>query len=227
MSDSWAISHLNGAGDLVSQINLNKSGVRIKGENILLDGDVQVSGKAFLDGAVIKNGSIGTAQIADATITNAKIQGLDAFKITGLEAAIGKIVTQDLIADRISAKKSIQIGDDAWLYLRNGMLQIQKGTGINTGLSIEVSGRILGPTQLHGKPSRYKYSPVMTNAWYEQGVAGVNGNPTVYGVRWMGLVTWKSGVYLHVDDGSHTNHHYYVKLELAQDQSPIENGLRG
>ena len=227
MSDSWAISHLNGAGDLVSQINLNKSGVRIKGENILLDGDVQVSGKAFLDGAVIKNGSIGTAQIADATITNAKIQGLDALKITGLEAAIGKIVTQDLIADRIRAKQSLQIGDDAWLYLRNDMLQIQKGNGTNTGLSIEVSGRILGPTQFNGRPSRHKYSPVMTNAWVESGIQGVNGYPTVYGIRWIGLVSWKTGKYLHIDDGTTDNHHYYVKLEAAQDQSPIENGLRG
>lgn len=227
LADSWAISHLNSAGDLVSQINLNKSGVRIKGENILLDGDVQVSGKAFLDGAVIKNGSIGTAQIADATITNAKIQGLDAFKITGLEAVIGKVVTQDLIADRIRAKQSLQIGDDAWLYLRNDMLQIQKGNGTNTGLSIEVSGRILGPTQFNGKPSRHKYSPVMTNAWVENGIQGAGGYPTVYGVRWIGLVSWKTGKYLHIDDGATDNHHYYVKLEAAQDQSPIENGLRG
>ena len=227
MSDSWAISHLNGAGDLVSQINLNKSGVRIKGENILLDGDVQVSGKAFLDGAVIKNGSIGTAQIADATITNAKIQGLDALKITGLEAAIGKIVTQDLIADRISAKQSIQIGNDAWLYIRNNRLQIQKGNGNNTDLALEVSGRMLGPTWLHGRPSRNKYVPVMTNSAWDTAVGGINGYPAVYGIRWMGLVTWKSGVYLHVDDGSDRNHHYYVQLTLASDQGPIENGLRG
>ena len=227
MADSWAISHLNGAGDLVSQINLNKSGVRIKGENILLDGDVQVSGTAFLDGAVIKNGSIGTAQIADATITNAKIQGLDAYKITGLEAAIGKIVTQDLIADRIRAKQSIQIGDDAWLYLRNGMLQIQKGNGSNTSLSIEVSGRMLGPTWLYGRPSKLKYTPVMTNSSWDSAIEGVNGYPNVYGIRWMGLVTWRSGTYLHVDDGATTNHHYYVQLTKAEDQSNIENGLRG
>lgn len=227
LADSWAISHLNSAGDLVSQINLNKSGVRIKGENILLDGDVQVSGKAFLDGAVIKNGSIGTAQIADATITNAKIQGLDALKITGLEAVIGKVVTQDLIADRIRAKQSIQIGDDAWLYLRNGMLQIQKGNGSNTSLSIEVSGRILGPTWLYGRPSKLKYAPVMTNSSWDSAIEGVNGYPKVYGVRWMGLVTWHSGTYLHVDDGSTTNHHYYVQLTKAEDQSNIENGLRG
>lgn len=227
LADSWAISHLNSAGDLVSQINLNKSGVRIKGENILLDGDVQVSGTAFLDGAIIKQGTIGTAQIADATITNAKIQGLDAYKITGLEAAIGKIVTQDMIADRISAKQSIRIGDDAWLYLRNGMLQIQKGNGTNTNLAIEVSGRILGPTWLYGRPSQKKYVPVMTNSSWDAAIEGKNGYPAVYGIRWIGLVTWQSGTYLHVDDGSTTNHHYYVKLEKAEDQGNIENGLRG
>ena len=67
----------------------------------------------------------------------------------------------------------------------------------------------------------------MTNSAWDTAVEGINGYPAVYGIRWMGLVTWKSGVYLHVDDGSDRNHHYYVQLTLAADQSPIENGLRG
>lgn len=226
MAGSWSVQNINSAGDIVSQINLNDNGARIQGKNILLDGNVQVTGTAFMDGAVIKDGTIGKAQIADASIDSAKIKSLDAFKITGLEAAIGKVVTQDLIADRIAAKQSISIGDDTTLFLRNGMLQIQKGNGSNTGLSIEVSGRILGPTHFQGKPSKYKYSPVMTNSYWEDGIAGVNGYPTVYGCRWLGIVTWYDGTYLHVDDGSHTNHHFYVKLTKAENQGPLEEGLK-
>ena len=226
MAGSWSVQNINSAGDIVSQINLNNNGARIQGKNILLDGNVQITGKAFMDGAVIKDGTIGKAQIADASIDDAKIKSLDAFKITGLEAAIGKVVTQDLIADRITAKQRIDIGDDTSLFLRNGMLNIQKGNGNHTGISISVSGRMIGPTHFHGKPSKYKYSPVMTNSYWENGVAGVNGYPTVYGCRWLGIVTWYDGTYLHVDDGSNSNHHFYVKLTKAENQTPIEEGLK-
>ena len=90
-----------------------------------------------------------------------------------------------------------------------------------------MSGRILGPTWLYGRPSRMKYVPVMTNSSWDAAVEGKGGYPPVYGIRWMGLVSWKSGVYLHVDDGSDRNHHYYVQLTLAEDQGNIEDGIRG
>lgn len=227
MSNSWAVSHINGAGDIVSEINLNKDGVRIKGQHILLDGDVAVNGTAFLDGAVIKDGSIGTAQIANASIDSARIKDLDANKITGFEARVGTVVTQDLITDRLRAAKSIQIGDDTMMYIENNLLKIQKGTSNNVYKAIEVSGRIVGPTWFHGGPSRNKYVPVMTNSGYEDGIEGKNGYPYVYGVRWMGVVSWSSGVYLHIDDGTKNNHHFYIKLTPAESQTPLEDGLVG
>ncbi|HJF38853.1 MAG TPA: phage tail protein [Weissella cibaria] len=70
-------------GALISGINGDSSGLNIIGEKITITGDTTFIGKNFMDGALIKNASIGTAQIADVSITNAKIASLDVNKISG------------------------------------------------------------------------------------------------------------------------------------------------
>ena len=69
-------------GDIINQINLSTEGILIAGNR------VHITGQTTID-----SGIIGTAQIADAAITNAKINTLDA----------GKITTGTLSADRIAA----------------------------------------------------------------------------------------------------------------------------
>ncbi|WP_134658772.1 phage tail protein [Weissella cibaria] len=70
-------------GALISGINGDSSGLNIAGKKITVTGDTTFIGKNFMDGALIKNASIGTAQIADVSITNAKIASLDVNKISG------------------------------------------------------------------------------------------------------------------------------------------------
>ncbi|MFP7449318.1 phage tail protein [Weissella cibaria] len=70
-------------GALIAGINGDSSGLNIVGEKITITGDTNFIGKNFMDGALIKNASIGTAQIADVSITNAKIASLDVNKISG------------------------------------------------------------------------------------------------------------------------------------------------
>lgn len=70
-------------GALIAGINGDSSGLNIVGEKITITGDTTFIGKNFMDGALIKNASIGTAQIADVSITNAKIASLDVNKISG------------------------------------------------------------------------------------------------------------------------------------------------
>ena len=70
-------------GALISGINGDSSGLNIIGEKITITGDTTFIGKNFMDGALIKNASIGEAQIADVSITNAKIASLDVNKISG------------------------------------------------------------------------------------------------------------------------------------------------
>ncbi|WP_195517563.1 phage tail protein [Weissella cibaria] len=70
-------------GALIAGINGDSSGLNIVGEKITITGDTTFIGKNFMDGALIKNASIGEAQIADVSITNAKIASLDVNKISG------------------------------------------------------------------------------------------------------------------------------------------------
>ncbi|MDK6419964.1 gp58-like family protein, partial [Actinotignum timonense] len=90
-ANSWAVNHLNSTGDLISQINLDDSNLRLQGEHIALDGDVSVHGDFTLDGSAhIRNGTIGTAQIANAAITDAKVSSLSVNSITGLTSQFVK-----------------------------------------------------------------------------------------------------------------------------------------
>src|SRR5699024_10977865 len=75
---------------VVSEINLNPEGIRLKGSLIELDGTTLIRegviGTAAIADAAITRAKLGravvdTAQMADAAITNAKIQSLNADKI--------------------------------------------------------------------------------------------------------------------------------------------------
>ncbi|MCW0953241.1 phage tail protein [Weissella ceti] len=130
--DNFALGIKDNTGALISGINGDGSGTRIAGNKIILDGNVTITGKAWMDGAVMKNGSIGNAQIANASINSAKISNIDAGKISfgtldGLKANIININAKNLFGDtghlwtvntaRILNTKdtTIQIGDYAKL----------------------------------------------------------------------------------------------------------------
>ena len=69
--------------EVIAQINLSNENILIQSNRILLDGDVTVSGTAWLPGAVIADASIDTAQIADLAVSSAKIVSLDVSKLSG------------------------------------------------------------------------------------------------------------------------------------------------
>lgn len=75
-NDAWALS-LSGPKDVITSINADTSGVRLKGKSIVLDGDVTATGRAF--------------------IKESWIEDLNASKITTgkLNAAIVKVINID------------------------------------------------------------------------------------------------------------------------------------
>ena len=79
----FAFGIQSNTGAIISGINGDSSGLNIVGKKITVSGDTTFIGNNFMDGALIKNASIGTAQIADVSITNAKIASLDVNKISG------------------------------------------------------------------------------------------------------------------------------------------------
>lgn len=83
LKDNFQIGIKDNIGNIISGINGDTSGLMLTGKHIFLDGEVTAVGKSWLDGAVIKDATIGRAQIADLSVDSSKIINLDVNKITG------------------------------------------------------------------------------------------------------------------------------------------------
>ena len=252
LSNSWAVKNLNNAGDIVSQINVNPAGVRIKGKNIDIDGHTHIT-NGVIDEAMIANGAISNAKIANGTIENAKIANLDAAKIVGNKASL---IDLDAVTGRIETvfTNGLVIGNETTVRMNNGALEILHYTGSgwyrqlsNTDdVMLRINGRISGGTRFNGRGSiSSSYVPVMTNhskniPLYAPGsgsgddVNGIRSNWRigVFGVRWMGIVTFgghlnvttNTNAYLYVNDGSGGSRStWYCPLFLDGQITDIEN----
>lgn len=117
-NDAWALT-LSGPKDVITSINADTSGVRLKGKNIVLDGDVIANGTAF--------------------IKESWIQDLNARKITAgeLNAAIVKVINIDannIVSGTMSAARvrggELRALNDATVFdLQNGTLNLYSNTG--------------------------------------------------------------------------------------------------
>ena len=81
--DNWAVGIADNADRIISGINGDRSGTVIQGKKLIVNSDTTINGKAFIDGSVIKNASIGTAQIGKAAVGSAQIINVDVSKISG------------------------------------------------------------------------------------------------------------------------------------------------
>lgn len=110
-------------GDLIAQINVSP-------ETILIDGKrIHITGTTTIDNAVIK-----TAMIADTAITNAKIQALDASKITTGFLAAARIAAGAITSDKLTIAngfiKTAMIADAA---ITSAKIQSLDAAKITTG----------------------------------------------------------------------------------------------
>ncbi|MGV9196418.1 phage tail spike protein [Arcanobacterium canis] len=110
-------------GDLIAQINVSP-------ETILIDGKrIHITGTTIIDNGIIK-----TAMIADAAITNAKIQALDAGKITTGYLAAARIAAGANTSDKLTIAngfiKTAMIADAA---ITNAKIQALDASKITTG----------------------------------------------------------------------------------------------
>lgn len=227
LSNSYAVRVLSGPNSLATEINANPNGVRIKGKNIEIDGNTHIS-RGVIDEAMIKDSAITNTKIARAAIKDAQIVSLDAAKISGKNA---NLIDLNAVRGQIEYlfTKGIALGNEVYMYMSNGRMQIYKRNAKTDDITVQLNGRMSGGTRIFGGPSTYtEYTPVMTN--YQKntplyspsylGSPSANNNIGVYGVRWMGIVTFSgnthamtnTGAYLYVDDGSRTNNLWYIPL---------------
>lgn len=86
-NDSWSVGSYASDGitnKLITGINGTPDGTLIvKGRDVILDGNTQVTGDFKVNSANIASGSIGYAQIGSAVIDSSKIISLDVSKLTG------------------------------------------------------------------------------------------------------------------------------------------------
>ena len=82
--DNWSIGIKDNQGLLTSGLFGDINGMTLNGKVVTIDANTtNITGKTWINSAMIANAAIQTVNIADAAITNAKIATLDVAKITG------------------------------------------------------------------------------------------------------------------------------------------------
>lgn len=135
-------------GALIAGINGDSSGLNIVGEKITITGDTTFIGNNFMDGALIKNASIGTAQIADVSITNAKIASLDVNKISGN--------VSNFIQSNWNGKYGSTTIDANGMKVDTNVVNTQFGS---SGMKLTMAGESVGGIGVQGmtgKPNTYQ-----------------------------------------------------------------------
>ena len=114
-NDAWALS-LSGPKDVITAINADRSGLRLKGKSIVLDGDVIANGTAFIKESWIQD-------LNAAKITSGQINAKEV-KVINIDA--NNIVTGKLSAARISGGILTSFDDMIQLNLDKGKLSFFK-----------------------------------------------------------------------------------------------------
>lgn len=114
-ANAWALN-LTGPKDVITSINADTSGVRLKGKNIVLDGDVIANGRAFIKESWIED--LNASKITAGEINGAKV------KVINLDA--NNIVTGKVSAARISGGILTSFDDMIQFNLDQGKLNFYK-----------------------------------------------------------------------------------------------------
>nr|DAK16228.1 MAG TPA: tail protein [Caudoviricetes sp.] len=160
LSNSWAVKALNGAGDILGQLNLNKDGsVRIN------DALVAVGDKTYIQDGVIKKSMIGKAQIG-----TAHIDEIDASQARLINVSAKNIVAEGLTANIIRGGKLSSLNGVTDFDLQTGWIDMNKEA---VGIRNRFNGKpmqflIFGQGSINGVPGAY--TQLMSN---RNGVTGI------------------------------------------------------
>lgn len=124
-NDSWALS-LSGPKDVITAINADRSGLRLKGKSIVLDGDVIANGRAFIKESWIEdlNASKITTGILNAW--QVKVINLDASNIVTGTMAAGHI--KGGILSSINGDVKFDLDGSNLNFFKNGSIQFHTGS---------------------------------------------------------------------------------------------------
>lgn len=124
-NDAWALT-LKGPKDVITSINADTSGVRLKGKNIVLDGDVIANGTAFIKESWIQD--LNAAKITTGTLNawQVKIVNLDASNIVTGTMAASHI--KGGILSSINGDVKFDLDGSNLNFFKNGSIQFHTGS---------------------------------------------------------------------------------------------------
>lgn len=117
-NDAWALS-LSGPKDVITAINADRSGLRLKGKSIVLDGDVIANGTAFIKESWIED--LNASKITTGRLNAANVN------IINLNAS--NIVSGTMSASRVRGGELRALNDATVFDLQSGTLNLYSDTG--------------------------------------------------------------------------------------------------
>ena len=117
-NDAWALS-LSGPKDVITSINADTSGLRLKGKSIVLDGDVIANGTAFIK----------ESWIEDLNASKITTGILNAWQVKVINLDASNIVTGTMSASRVRGGELRALNDYTVFDLQNGTLNLYSDTG--------------------------------------------------------------------------------------------------
>ncbi len=118
-NDAWALS-LSGPKDVITAINADRSGLRLKGKSIVLDGDVTATGRAFIK----------ESWIEDLNASKITTGILNAWQVKVINMDASNIVTGTMAASHIKGGILSSINGDVKFDLDGSNLKFFKGGSI-------------------------------------------------------------------------------------------------
>lgn len=117
-NDAWALS-LSGPKDVITSINADRSGLRLKGKSIVLDGDVIANGTAFIKESWIEDLNARKITAGELNAAQVRVINIDA----------NNIVSGTMSAARIRGGELRALNDATVFDLQNGTLNLYSNTG--------------------------------------------------------------------------------------------------
>lgn len=179
LNDSYAISALNSAGDILGQLNLNKDGSIKLNEALIAIGDKTYVKDGVIKKAMIANGQIGTAHIGEIDANIARL----------INVSAKNIVADGLTANIIKGGKLSSLNGVTNFDLQTGWIEMNKeGVGIkNQFPNRPIQYLVFGSGLIDGKPGSYTAlsSNSKNRIQMDEGSAGIqiwNTNDNTSGV---------------------------------------------
>lgn len=124
-ANAWALT-LKGPKDVITSINADTSGVRLKGKNIVLDGDVIANGRAFIKESWIEDLNASKITAGEINAARVRVINMDAGNIVTGTMSAGHI--KGGILSSLNGDVKFDLNGSALNFFNNGSIRFYTGS---------------------------------------------------------------------------------------------------